>query len=89
MAYRKALLVDRPLRRYAVCLETERGLLGYRAVPTRCKYVHVSSRFSSLKTDGRHNPAPQTAHTLRATGRKTLSHSEFPPLRWDAPDTTV
>src|SRR5690606_40443280 len=28
-----------------------------RAVPTRREYVPVGSRFSSLKTDGRHNPA--------------------------------
>jgi len=46
--------------------KSELGLLGCRAVPTRCKYVHVSSRFSSMKTDGRHNPAPQAAYTLRA-----------------------
>ena len=28
-----------------------------RAVPTRCKYVPVSSRLPSMATDGRHNPA--------------------------------
>src|SRR5690554_4757730 len=30
-----------------------------RAVPTRREYVHVGSRFSSLKTDGRPSPAGQ------------------------------
>src|SRR5690554_2845540 len=56
--------------------KSELGLLGCRAVPTRCKYVHVSSRFSSMKTDGRRNPAPQAAYTLRAADGFSHSNSE-------------
>src|SRR5690606_22360258 len=53
------------------------AVLGFRAVPTRCKYVPVSSRFSSLKTDGRHNPAPQPANKLRAAGSKPSAPRSF------------
>ena len=48
-------------------------VLVCRAVPTRCKYVPVSSRLSSLTTDGRHNPAPQPASKLRKCCRTLLA----------------
>src|SRR5690606_22592394 len=32
---------------------------------------------------------PQPTNNSAAAGSKTISHSEFPPLGWDAPDATV
>src|SRR5690606_28103805 len=60
----------RPLRWYVPATSPCQVVLGCRAVPTRCKYVPVSSRFSSLKTDGRHNPAPQPTNKLRSCWKR-------------------
>src|SRR5690554_2714724 len=53
-----------------------RAALGCRAVPTRREYFPVGSRFSSLKTDGRHNPAPQTASELRRCWKEHISSAK-------------
>src|SRR5690606_21256190 len=34
-------------------------------------------------------PCPQPPNNSAAAGSNTISHSEFPPLGWDAPDATV
>src|SRR5690606_31023734 len=51
------------------------GLLGCSAAPTRREYFPVGSRFSSLKTDGRHDPAPQAAEKRLSCFKKTNSSS--------------
>src|SRR5690606_13368653 len=65
-----------PPRWYVPAANPCQVVLGCRAMPTRCKYVPVSSRFSSLKTDGRHNPAPPAR--LHTPSRWKKNHQQLP-----------
>src|SRR5690554_975973 len=69
-----------PPRWYVPAANPCQVVLGCRAMPTRCKYIPVSSRFSSLKTDGRHNPAPSPPITPQRLEVKPSATRSF--RRW-------